>query len=164
MTSLSGRKPSDRKLTWGQISKVQLASWTKMKAKPGNRLPSMILTTQKRYRMSYFFVQCYCAWLIDARETVGISCFQRTKKIILCWSHVSVLWISKAKWAQKYYPLYIHFKAECLKEYARRLHNVHYEAFPFVEIMFGKDTPARLPEEVKVFIEETGMDVSNNQE
>ena len=30
--------------------------------------------------------------------------------------------------------------------------------------MFGKDTPARLPEEVKVFIEETSMDVSNNQE
>ena len=64
----------------------------------------------------------------------------------------------------KYCPLYIHFKAECLKEYARRLHNVHYEAFPFVEIMFGKDTPARLPEEVKVFIEETGTDESNNRE
>ena len=61
-------------------------------------------------------------------------------------------------------PLYIHFKAECLKEYARRIHDVHYEAFPFSEITFGKDTLARLPEEVKVFLEETGMDVSNNQE
>ena len=64
----------------------------------------------------------------------------------------------------KYCPLYIHFKAECLKEYARRLHNVHFEAFPFAEIMFGKDTLARLPEEVKVFIEETGTDESNNRE
>ena len=46
-------------------------------------------------------------------------------------------------------PLYIHFKAECLKEYARRIHDVHYETFPFSEITFGKDTLARLPEEVK---------------
>ena len=63
-----------------------------------------------------------------------------------------------------YSPLYIHFKAECLKEYARRIHDVHYEAFPFSEIMFGKDILARLPEEVKAFLEETGMDVSNNRE
>ena len=61
-------------------------------------------------------------------------------------------------------PLYIHFKAKCLKEYARRIHDVPYEAFPFSEITFGKDTIARLPEKVRVFLEETGMDVSNNQE
>ena len=34
-------------------------------------------------------------------------------------------------------PLYIHFKAECLKEYARPIHDVYYEAFPFSEITFG---------------------------
>ena len=62
----------------------------------------------------------------------------------------------------KYYPLYIHFKAECLKEYAQRIHHVQYEAFPFSEITFGKVTFARLPEEVKVFLEGTGMGVSNN--
>ena len=62
----------------------------------------------------------------------------------------------------KYCPLYIHFKAECFKEYARCIHDVHHEAFPFLEIMFGKDTLARLPEEVKPLLEETGMDVSNN--
>ena len=61
-------------------------------------------------------------------------------------------------------PLYIHFKAECLKEYARRIHDVHCEAFPFSEITLGKDTLARFIEEVKVFLEETGMHVSNNQE
>ena len=60
--------------------------------------------------------------------------------------------------------LYINFKAECLKEYAWRIHDVHYEAFPFSEITFEKDTLARLPKEEKVFREETGMDVSNNQE
>ena len=42
--------------------------------------------------------------------------------------------------------------------------HVHYEAFPFSEITFGKDALARLPEKVIVFLEETGMDVSNNQE
>ena len=61
-------------------------------------------------------------------------------------------------------PLYTHFKAECLKEYARRIHDVHYKAFPFLEIAFGKDSLPRLPEEVKVFLEENGMDMSNNQE
>ena len=64
----------------------------------------------------------------------------------------------------KLWPLYFHFKAECLKEYARRIHDVHYEAFPFSEITFGKDTLARLSKEVKVFLEENGTDVSNNQE
>ena len=64
----------------------------------------------------------------------------------------------------KYCPLYIHFKAECLKEYTRRIHDVHYEAFPFSEITFGKNTLARLPGEVKVFLKETDMDVTNNQE
>ena len=64
----------------------------------------------------------------------------------------------------KYSPLYIHFKAEILKEFSRRIHDVHCETFPFSEIMFRKDTLARLPEEVKTFLEETGMDVSTNWE
>ena len=64
----------------------------------------------------------------------------------------------------RYCPLYIHFNAECLKECARRIHDIHYEAFPFLEITFGKYTLARLPEEMEVFLEETGMDVSNNHE
>ena len=49
-------------------------------------------------------------------------------------------------------PLYIHFKAECLKEYARQMHDVLCQASPFSEITFGRDTLARLQEEVKVFL------------
>ena len=64
----------------------------------------------------------------------------------------------------RFCPLYIHFKAECFKEYARRIHDVHYEAFPLSGITFGEDTLDRLPEKVKVFVKETDMDVSNNQE
>ena len=70
----------------------------------------------------------------------------------------------QGKMDSKYSPLYIHLKAEILKEFIRRIHEVHYEDFPFSEIMFGKDTLARLPEEVKAFLEETGIDVSNNRE
>ena len=77
--------------------------------------------------------------------------------------HISFM-NKQGEMVSKYCPLYINFQAECLKEYAQRIHNVHYEAFPFSEIWFGKDTLARLPEEVKVFLEGTGMDVSNNQE
>ena len=64
----------------------------------------------------------------------------------------------------KYCPLYIHFKVECLKEYARRIHDVHYKALPFSEITFGKDTLTRFSKEVKVFLEESCVDVSNNRE
>ena len=64
----------------------------------------------------------------------------------------------------KLYLLYINFKAECLKGYARRIHDVHYEAFPFSDISFEKDALTRFQKEVKVFLQETGMDVSNNQE
>ena len=85
-----------------QILKVRLTGCTKMKRKAGNRLPFRIPTPRKRSCVSYFSVQWYRAWLIDARETVGIDCFRRTKKIILWSSHVvvSVLWINKAKWTQ----------------------------------------------------------------
>ena len=53
----------------------------------------------------------------------------------------------------KYCALYIYLKAECLKVYAQRMHNVHYESFPFSEITFGKDKLARLLEEVKAILE-----------
>ena len=58
----------------------------------------------------------------------------------------------------KYCPLYIHFKGESLKEYARCIHDVQNETFLLSEITFGKDKLARLPEEVKVFHKETGID------
>ena len=64
----------------------------------------------------------------------------------------------------KYCPLHIHFKAECLKEYAQRIHDVHYEALTLSEITFGKYELTTLPEKVKALLEENGMDVSNNQE
>ena len=35
---------------------------------------------------------------------------------------------------------------------------------PFTEITFGKHTLARLLKKIKVLLEETGIDVSNNQE
>ena len=59
--------------------------------------------------------------------------------------------------------LYIHFTAEYLQEYAWHIHDVHYKAFPFSEIAFGKNIIARFPEEVKVFPKEIDR-VSNNQE
>ena len=62
---------------------VRLTSWTKIKKKVENRLPSKIPMPLKRYCMNYFSVQWYRAWQIDTRKTVGRNCFQWTKKIIL---------------------------------------------------------------------------------
>ena len=138
---LSSRKPSDSKLTRNPDVKSAFDLLAKRKIKAGNHLPSRILAPRKRYRMSYSFVDWYSAWFINVRKTLGISYFR-----------VKVL------------PIYIHFKAKCLKEDARRIHNLHYEAFPFSDIAFGKEILARSLEEVKFFLEETSIDMSNNQD
>ena len=41
---------------------------------------------------------------------------------------------------------------------------IRYKAFPLSEIAFRKDSLSKLPQEVRVFLEKTDMDVSNNQE
>ena len=41
---------------------------------------------------------------------------------------------------------------------------IRYKAFPFSEIAFRKDSLSKLPQEVRVFLEKTDMDVSNNLE
>ena len=151
----SARKLSDRKES--QISKVFLTGWKRMIRKAGNRLPSRIPMHRKRYRASYFSVPRYRAWLIDARETVGISCFRPTKKIILWWSHVvvSVLWINKAKWTKS--------SPHCISiSRLNALKNTHGVCMMYTTkpSLFRK----LRSEEVKVSLEETGMDVSNNQE
>ena len=68
-------------------------------------------------------------------------------------TRVCISFINKqCKMDSKLCPLYIHFKAECLKEYTRQMHDVLCQASPFSETTFGRDTLARLPEEVKVFL------------
>ena len=79
----SDKKPSDRKRTRKPDFESAFDQLDKRKRRAGNRLPSWIPTPWKRYRMSYFFIQWHRDWLIDARETVGISCFRPVEKIIL---------------------------------------------------------------------------------
>ena len=78
--------------------------------------------------MSYFSVKCYPTWLIDARENVGGKLFSADKEnYIVVKSSDRISFMNKqGEMDSKDYPLYIHFKAESLKEYAQRIH----EAFP----------------------------------
>ena len=95
----------------------------------------------------------------------GNNLFPADKDYLVMKSRGRISFMNKpGEMDSKYYPLYIHFKAECLQEYAWCIHDVHYKAFLFSEITFGKDKLTILSEEVKVFLEETGMDVSNNHE
>ena len=91
----------------------------------------------------------------------GISSLWRTKKIILWWNHVivSVLWINKTKWTQRTTHCISISRLNALKN----THSVYMKP-SLLEITFGKYTLGRLAEEVKVFLEETGRNVSNNQE
>ena len=95
----------------------------------------------------------------------GNNLFPADKDYLVMKSRGRISFMNKpGEMDSKYCPLYIHFKAECLQEYAWCIHDVHYKAFLFSEITFGKDKLTILSEEVKVFLEETGMDVSNNHE
>ena len=57
----------------------------------------------------------------------------------------------------KYGPQYIHFKNNCLKEYAYLKHDVTYEKFPLSVITFDKLTSELLSEEGKNNLIEYGM-------
>ena len=106
-----------------QILKVCLTGWTKRKKKAGNRLTSRIQTLRKRYRKSYFFVQWYHAWLIDAR---GYAVSSGQRRYLVVKSRGRIRFMNKqGETNLKYCPLYIRFKTECLKEYARRIDDVH---------------------------------------
>ena len=77
-----------------QILKVPLTGWTKRKRRAGNRLPSSIPMSWKIYRMSYFFVQWYRAWLIDTRETCGDKLFPADKEdylVVKSRGHISFI-------------------------------------------------------------------------
>ena len=89
--------------------------------------------------MNYVFVQWYRAWLIDARQT-GENVFPADKEdYLVVKSRGRISFMNKqGKMDSKLCSLYIHFKSECIKEYAWRILDVHYKAFPFSEITFGK--------------------------
>ena len=108
--------------------------------------------------MSYFSVQWYRTWI-----NCGDKLFQADKEdyLVVKLPGLVSFMNKQGKMYSKYCPLYIHFKAECLKEYARRIHDVQYGAFPFSEIMFGKDN-CQITRGSKSFPWRTDMNVSNN--
>ena len=79
----SGRKARDRKWTRKPDLESAFDRLDKKEKESRKLFTFQDPNALERYRMSYFFVQWYHAWLIDARETVGISYFRQTKMIIL---------------------------------------------------------------------------------
>ena len=50
-------------------------------------------------------------------------------------------------------PQYIHFKADCLKEYAHAKQDTVYDVFPFEMIKVEKETLKQLTEEEKAYLQ-----------
>ena len=96
---LSGRKPSDRKLTRKPDLEIEFIQLDKNGIESRESFTFKSRNAMVKISYELFFRSLVPTWLTDARKTVGTSYFRWTKKIILCLSHVgvSVLWLAKAK-------------------------------------------------------------------
>ena len=59
----------------------------------------------------------------------------------------------KGESRSRYGPQYIHFKADCLKEYAHAKQDSVYDVFPFELIKVEKETLKQLTEEEKAYLQ-----------
>ena len=163
----SGRKPSDRKRT-RKPDFENAFDWLGKKEKEsrksfmfqGSKAPEKILCEPLFRSVESRFVKRCQGNCRDMRFLTGKEDYPVVK------SRAPINFMSRHdKMDSKCCPLYIHFKAECLKEYARiRRAWCILRSLPFLRNYFGKDTLAKLPEEVKVFPEKTAKNVSNNRE
>ena len=162
----SGRKPSDRKRTRRPDFESAFDRLDKKEKEGRKSFTFQDPNALEKISYELFFHSMVPRLVNRCQGNCGDKLFPADKEdYLVVRSRGRINFMNKqGEMDSKLCPLHIHVKAECLKEYARRIHDVHYEAFPFSEITFEKDTLARLPEEVKIFLEETGMDVSNNQE
>ena len=162
----NGRKPSDRKLTRKSDFESEFDQLEKKKIESRESFTFQDTSALEKISYELFFRPMIPSFVNRCQENCGDKLFLADKEdylVVKPPGHISFM-NKQSDMDSKCCPLYIHFKVECLEEYVRRIHDVHYEASPFSGITFGKDTLARLPEEVKVFLEETGMDVPSNQE
>ena len=78
-------------------------------------------------------------------------------KLKLVKSHGPAFYSVKGESRTKYGPQYIHFKNDCLKEYAHLKHDVKYEKFPLSIITIDKLKSELLGEEDKNNVIEYGI-------
>ena len=63
----------------------------------------------------------------------------------------------KDETGSKYGPLYIHFKSECLKEYAHQKHDVFSKEFPLSLVTINEAAQKKLPDYEKSQLEKFGI-------
>ena len=74
-------------------------------------------------------------------------------------SYGKVQYKVSGKQHSKYGPLYIHFKNECWKEYARRIHNKVYDTFPYNLIKIDSDFLSKIPDNVLANLIDRGIEL-----
>ena len=121
MTSLikpksSGSKPSDRKRTRNPDFESPFDRLDKNENECRKSFMFQNPNPRKRYCMSHLSVQWHRALLTDARENVGICYFSDKEDYLVVKSRGCIKFMNKeGKMSSKCFPLYTHFKAECLK-------------------------------------------------
>ena len=160
----SDRKPSDKKKTRKPDFETLFDRLDKKEKESKKSLTFQDLNALEKILYSLFFHSIVPRLFNRCNGNCENKLFPAYKEDLVFKSRHHISFMNKqSEMDSQYCPLYIYFKVECLKEYARCIHDVHYESFPFSEIKFRKEALASLPKEVKVFHEETGMDLSNNQ-
>ena len=151
----TGRKPSDRKRTRKPDLECAFDQQDKKEKESRKSLTFQNPNALEKISYELFFHSMVPRLVNRCKGNCGGKLFPADKEdYLVVKSRGRITFMNKqGEMNSKLCPLYIHFKVECRKEYARRIHDLHYEAFPYSEIAFGKGTLTRLPEEVKVFLE-----------
>ena len=100
----SSRKPSDRNQTRKPDFESAFDRLHKKEKESRKLFTFQDPNAPEKIWYELFFRSMVPRLVNRCRETVGMSCFQPTMKIMLWWSHVvvSVLWINKAKWTESF--------------------------------------------------------------
>ena len=136
----SDRKPSDKKKTRKPDFETVFDRLDKKEMESKKSLTFQDLNALEKILYSLFFHSIVPRLFNRCNGNCEDKLFPAYKEDLVFKSRDHISFMNKqSEMDSQYCPLYIYFKAECLKEYARCIHDVHYEAFPFSEIKFGKE-------------------------
>ena len=127
----SGRKPSDRKRTRKPDFKIAFDRLDKKEKESRKSFTFQDPNALEKISYELFFRSMVPRLVNRCQGNFGDKLFPAEKEdYLVVKSRGRISFMNKqGKMNSKAYPLYIHFQAECPKEYALRIHDVHYQAF-----------------------------------
>ena len=157
----SGKKPNDRKRTRKPEAEIYIDRISNLKPHKTSVRNSRIMEDPKLpRRVTYeLHLRSMIPRLVDrCQGNCGEKLLPADEYyclLVKSWGRSNFFYKGENK--SKYGPQYIHFKNDCLKEYAHFKHEMHYDEFPFDLVEIGKATLSKLSEEDKASLEQYGL-------